>query len=121
MTEPNKEVMGNDLPKQLMRVYESLTPGAIDHADLDGMAFCVQEAATALQSARAEIERLTAPGSAYEAGYMAGELKWAEAADKQAVEIERLRAALKQINEDLLVPQRMKIVARQALEQSHGQ
>jgi hypothetical protein len=39
----------SDLADRLERVYSQLTPGVIDSADLDGMAFTVQEAIAALR------------------------------------------------------------------------
>lgn len=39
-------------------VYDNLTPGVIDRADLDGMASTCRQAATALAAQAEEIERL---------------------------------------------------------------
>ena len=41
----------NELVERLRNTYGNLTPGAIERADLDGMAFTVQDAITALEAA----------------------------------------------------------------------
>ena len=51
--------MNRELVERLRGVYENLTPGAIDRADLDGMAFTVSDAIAALSQpiARANVDR----------------------------------------------------------------
>lgn len=43
--------MANDLVERLRDTYGNLTSGAIERADLDGMAFAVQDAIKALEAA----------------------------------------------------------------------
>lgn len=53
MTHEQKEAFRPEvLIKRLREVYGNLTPGAIDHADLDGMAFTVKEVIEALAASQ---------------------------------------------------------------------
>lgn len=52
--------MSSELVERLNDVFGNLTPGAIERADLDGMAFTVKDAITALEARDKEIARLTA-------------------------------------------------------------
>ncbi len=54
----NKDEIAGLVERLMSKVFGNLTPGAIDHADLDGMAFLVEDAADALTTLSAENERL---------------------------------------------------------------
>ncbi len=56
----NKDEIAGLVKRLMSKVFGNLTPGAIDHADLDGMAFLVEDAADALTTLSAENERLRA-------------------------------------------------------------
>lgn len=58
MTEQQTTATDNALVEKLRDVYRDLTPSAIEHTDLDGMAFTVDEAAERIKSLLAEVERL---------------------------------------------------------------
>lgn len=46
-----------DITEQLLDVYNVLTPGAIENADLDGMAFTVRDAASIIATLRDELAK----------------------------------------------------------------
>ena len=56
----NKDEIAGLVERLMSKVFGNLTPGAIDHADLDGMAFLVEDAADALTTLSARVETLEA-------------------------------------------------------------
>ena len=54
----NKDEIAGLVERLMSKVFGNLTPGAIDHADLDGMAFLVEDAADALTTLSARVETL---------------------------------------------------------------
>ena len=54
----NKDEIVGLVERLMSKVFGNLTPGAIDHADLDGMAFLVEDAADALTTLSAERDYL---------------------------------------------------------------
>lgn len=64
----NKDEIAGLVERLMSKVFGNLTPGAIDHADLDGMAFLVEDAADALTTLSAENERMREENFALSAG-----------------------------------------------------